>query len=47
MPLVVSSILPKLGYGGGFFKGEGEAMAEYVKTGQRIPRRGEVGLSEE
>jgi hypothetical protein len=25
--------------------GEGEAMAEYVKMGKRIPRRGEIGLT--
>ena len=26
------------------FKGEGEAMAAYAASGQRIPRRGEIGL---
>jgi hypothetical protein len=25
--------------------GEGDAMAQYVQAGKRIPRRGEVGLS--
>ena len=25
--------------------GEGEAMAQYVKEGKRIPRRGEIGLT--
>lgn len=25
--------------------GEGAAMAEYVKAGKRIPRRGEIGLT--
>ena len=25
--------------------GEGDAMAEYVKMGKRIPRRGEIGLT--
>jgi hypothetical protein len=27
--------------------GEGTAMAQYVQSGKRIPRRGEVGLSSE
>ena len=26
-------------------KGEGEAMAQYVESNKRIPRRGEVGLT--
>ena len=30
-------------YGDNLFKGEGEAMAEFIKSGKRIPRRGEVG----
>jgi len=34
-------------YGGYLLPGEGDAMAEYVKSGQRIPRRGEVGISAE
>eukprot|EP00933_Yihiella_yeosuensis_P034346 TRINITY_DN27836_c0_g2_i1.p1 TRINITY_DN27836_c0_g2~~TRINITY_DN27836_c0_g2_i1.p1 ORF type:complete len:515 (+),score=171.57 TRINITY_DN27836_c0_g2_i1:57-1601(+) len=32
-------------YGGYLLPGEGDAMAEYVKSGQRIPRRGEVGIN--
>jgi hypothetical protein len=32
-------------YGGALRPGEGEAMAQFVQTGQRIPRRGEVGLT--
>jgi len=32
-------------YGGALLPGEGDAMAEYVKSGMRIPRRGEVGIS--
>jgi len=32
-------------YGGHLRPGEGDAMAAYVQSGQRIPRRGEVGLS--
>lgn len=34
-------------YGGYLLPGEGDAMAEYVKSGMRIPRRGEVGISAE
>jgi len=32
-------------YGGALLPGEGDAMAEYVKSGLRIPRRGEVGIN--
>jgi len=32
-------------YGGALLPGEGDAMAAYVQSGKRIPRRGEVGLS--
>jgi hypothetical protein len=32
-------------YGEAMLPGEGSAMAEYVKAGKRIPRRGEIGLS--
>lgn len=32
-------------YGGALRPGEGEAMAQFVQTGKRIPRRGEVGLT--
>mmetsp|Transcript_20735 Transcript_20735/g.48475 ORF Transcript_20735/g.48475 Transcript_20735/m.48475 type:complete len:476 (+) Transcript_20735:94-1521(+) len=32
-------------YGGYLLPGEGDAMAEYVKSGMRIPRRGEVGIN--
>lgn len=31
-------------YGGALLRGEGEAMAAFVSEGQRIPRRGEIGL---
>jgi len=34
-------------YGGYLLAGEGDAMAEYVKSGMRIPRRGEVGITAE
>merc|ERR1719393_651624 len=32
-------------YGGNLMPGEGDAMAQYVQSGERIPRRGEVGLN--
>ena len=32
-------------FGHALLPGEGEAMAEYVKMGKRIPRRGEIGLT--
>ena len=31
-------------FGGALLPGEGQAMANYVAEGKRIPRRGEVGL---
>ncbi|KNA22574.1 hypothetical protein SOVF_032480 [Spinacia oleracea] len=41
--------LPKaeghISYGGALRPGEGDAIAQYVQQGKRIPRRGEVGLS--
>ncbi|XP_010256016.1 PREDICTED: NF-kappa-B-activating protein [Nelumbo nucifera] len=43
--------LPKaeghISYGGALRPGEGDAIAQYVQQGKRIPRRGEVGLSAE
>eukprot|EP00116_Pleurobrachia_bachei_P001438 sb/3461700/ len=35
----------RMDYGGQLLPGEGDAMAEYVKAGKRIPRRGEIGLT--
>jgi hypothetical protein len=32
-------------YGGFMRPGEGDAMAAYVQSGKRIPRRGEVGAA--
>lgn len=32
-------------YGGALLPGEGSAMAAFLQEGQRIPRRGEIGLS--
>ena len=34
-----------LNYGRSLLPGEGQALAQYVQRGERIPRRGEVGLS--
>ncbi|KAG7329157.1 hypothetical protein KOW79_007331 [Hemibagrus wyckioides] len=36
-----------LDFGHALLPGEGAAMAEYVKAGKRIPRRGEIGLTSE
>jgi len=35
----------QISYGGALRPGEGDAIAQYVQQGKRIPRRGEVGLS--
>jgi hypothetical protein len=34
-------------YGQALLPGEGEAIASFVQMGQRIPRRGEIGLTGE
>lgn len=34
-------------YGGALLAGEGFAMAAYIQSGKRIPRRGEIGLTSE
>lgn len=48
-PVVGPMPLPKaeghISYGGALRPGEGDAIAQYVQQGKRIPRRGEVGLS--
>uniref|UniRef100_A0A8D0EMR5 NF-kappa-B-activating protein C-terminal domain-containing protein n=1 Tax=Strix occidentalis caurina TaxID=311401 RepID=A0A8D0EMR5_STROC len=41
------SEIRELHYGHALLPGEGAAMAEYVKAGKRIPRRGEIGLTSE
>ncbi|GAU25568.1 hypothetical protein TSUD_260020 [Trifolium subterraneum] len=50
-PTVGPMPLPKaeghISYGGALRPGEGDAIAQYVQQGKRIPRRGEVGLSAE
>ena len=35
----------RIDYGAALLPGEGEAMAQYVAEGKRIPRRGEIGLT--
>lgn len=50
-PVVGPMPLPRaeghISYGGALRPGEGDAIAQYVQQGKRIPRRGEVGLSAE
>ncbi|KAK9282124.1 hypothetical protein L1049_005036 [Liquidambar formosana] len=50
-PIVGPMPLPRaeghISYGGALRPGEGDAIAQYVQQGKRIPRRGEVGLSAE
>uniref|UniRef100_A0A2P2JI26 NF-kappa-B-activating protein C-terminal domain-containing protein n=1 Tax=Rhizophora mucronata TaxID=61149 RepID=A0A2P2JI26_RHIMU len=50
-PMVGPLPLPRaeghISYGGALRPGEGDAIAQYVQQGKRIPRRGEVGLSAE
>ncbi|GAV82731.1 SynMuv_product domain-containing protein [Cephalotus follicularis] len=50
-PIVGPMPLPRaeghVSYGGALRPGEGDAIAQYVQQGKRIPRRGEVGLSAE
>ena len=43
--LFTSSCCCFVSFGGALLPGEGEAMAQYVKEGKRIPRRGEIGLT--
>ncbi|KAF2314860.1 hypothetical protein GH714_036958 [Hevea brasiliensis] len=47
-PMVGPMPLPRakghINYGGALRQGEGDAIAQYVQQGKRIPRRGEVGL---
>ncbi|CAI8040886.1 NKAP-like protein [Geodia barretti] len=41
----VQAVTSMKDYGHALLPGEGEAMAAYVESGQRIPRRGEIGLT--
>ncbi|CAE6465239.1 unnamed protein product [Rhizoctonia solani] len=46
MPVVASGgKLSERDYGGALLRGEGSAMAAYIQDGERIPRRGEIGLT--
>lgn len=38
------NIASEVNHGGRLLAGEGEAMGAFVRDGQRIPRRGEIGL---
>ena len=44
-PLPVFRPEEHMDYGSQLLPGEGAAMAEFVKAGKRIPRRGEIGLT--
>ena len=37
----------RVDYGDALLPGEGQAMADYVQDGKRIPRRGEIGMAAE
>ncbi|KAJ3186221.1 hypothetical protein HDU85_007661 [Gaertneriomyces sp. JEL0708] len=46
VPMQVGDAKPdERAYGGALLAGEGSAMAAYVQSGKRIPRRGEIGLT--
>ncbi|KAJ2828656.1 hypothetical protein GGI24_002343 [Coemansia furcata] len=48
-PMPSSDRLPTLSarsFGGALLPGEGSAMAAYVQSGERIPRRGEIGVDQ-
>ncbi|KDN45663.1 hypothetical protein RSAG8_04747, partial [Rhizoctonia solani AG-8 WAC10335] len=46
MPVAASGgKLSERDYGGALLRGEGSAMAAYLQDGDRIPRRGEIGLT--
>lgn len=48
MPLILDKNLShRTNYGSQLLPGEGAAIAYYIQTGRRIPRRGEVGLTSE
>lgn len=42
---LISAFFSSSSFGHALLPGEGAAMAEYVKAGKRIPRRGEIGLT--
>ena len=45
LPAAAAADAGKMDYGGHLLAGEGTAMAAYVQSGERIPRRGEIGLT--
>lgn len=46
MPVVAASTkIDERAYGGALLRGEGSAMAAFLQDGERIPRRGEIGLT--
>jgi hypothetical protein len=46
LPLIKSDgKIDERAYGGALLRGEGSAMAAFLQDGQRIPRRGEIGLT--
>jgi hypothetical protein len=48
VPIGNADNLPQVkSYGKGLMRGEGEAIAAFVQSGKRIPRRGEIGLESE
>ncbi|KAJ1736888.1 hypothetical protein LPJ72_001002 [Coemansia sp. Benny D160-2] len=49
-PMPASDYAPRLAensFGGALLPGEGSAMAAYVQAGERIPRRGEIGVDQQ
>ena len=44
-PVLEAAEKAEVDYGTHMRPGEGTAMAAYVQSGKRIPRRGEVGMS--
>jgi len=47
MPLMIDTLNHRINYGKELLPGEGAAIAYYIQSGKRIPRRGEVGLTSE
>lgn len=48
MPLLFDKNMQhRTNYGSQLLPGEGAAIAYYIQSGKRIPRRGEVGLTSE
>lgn len=45
LPQFTDGRLDERAYGGALLRGEGSAMAAFVQQNQRIPRRGEIGLT--